>query len=107
MQSYLFACNNTGAVHFLKQIKVDGEFPINIHELWLKSEKISPLASQNNNWKKTCIGQYKITCQLLQTRRLFPYALMNGKYGEAKHAEPSAVNISAVLYHSILSMNVS
>lgn len=32
---------------------------------------------------------------------------MNAKYYEAKHAEPSAANISAVLYYSILSMHVS
>lgn len=32
---------------------------------------------------------------------------MNAKYYEAKHAEPSAVNINTVLYYSILSVNVS
>ena len=35
-QSYLFARNNMGAVHYLKQIEVDGKIPVNIHELWLK-----------------------------------------------------------------------
>lgn len=42
MRSYLFAYNNMGAVPYLKLIKVDGKFPINIYELWLKPEKISP-----------------------------------------------------------------
>lgn len=38
MRSYLFACNNMGAVRYLKQTEVDGKIPVNIHELWLKSD---------------------------------------------------------------------
>lgn len=38
MQSYLFAYNNMEAVHYLKQTAVDGKIPVNIHELWLKSD---------------------------------------------------------------------